>query len=238
MRFLGALRLDARLQARNQLYPISIAVAAVVAGPLAWLSTPEALARTVPMALLAFVGGSTLLYVVAMVVLERDDNTLGALRVSPLRPWEYLASKVVTLTALATLEGALIAGVTLAVLAREADVRLPSPLLLVGLVLLGVMHVLVGLVLVARYARLMEVLLPMSAIAVVMQLPALYFVGALDVPALLLIPTGGPTMLVRGAFVPLTAWQWVYAVVGSAASIGLLAHVALRSFARGGRVDR
>jgi fluoroquinolone transport system permease protein len=63
-----------------------------------------------------------------------------------------------------------------------------------------------------------------------MQLPAFYFAGALEHPALLAIPTAAPTMLVRGAFVTLERWQWVYAVVFTAATLVGLSVWALRAF--------
>lgn len=232
-RLLAAMRTDALLQQRNQLYAISVGVALVTGGALAWLSPVDMVHRTVPMTLLLFVGGSTLLYVVAMILLERAHGTLSAAVVSPLRPAEYLASKVLTLGALATLEGVLIAGGALLVLSREGDVTWPRPLpFAAGLVALSVMHVLVGVILVVRYQRIMQALLPMGAIATVLQLPAFWFVGALDHRAWLLIPSGGPTMLVRGAFSPLTPWESTYAVLFTALPCLALAVWALRAFHR------
>ena len=230
MRLLAALRTDALMQARNQLYSISIGVSVIVGGALAWLSPRDGVAGTFPMALLMFVGGSTLLYVVAMIILEKDDGTLHALSVSPLRPWEYLSAKVVTLTGIATLEGVLISGGALLWLSRSGPVVWPSAVLLFGLVALSVMHVLVGVVLVVRYDRIMEALIPMSAIATAMQIPALYFVGALNSAAILAIPTAAPTMLIRGAFVALEPWEWAYAAIVTTVTLAALGFWALRAF--------
>lgn len=232
MRLLASLRTDVVLQARNQLYGISVGVSLVCAVALAWLAAPEHLAAAVPMVVLMFVGGSTLLYVIAMIILERDDGTLSAICVSPLRPWEYLASKVLTLTFLCTLEGVLLVGGAVTYLGRGAEVAWPNPLFLVGLLALGVMHVLIGVILVVRHTRIMEVLVPMSGLALVMQLPAFYFVGALPFPALLAVPTGGPTMFIRGAFTPLEAWEWTYAIGMTALSLVALGVWALRAFER------
>ena len=229
-RLLGALRTDLQLQARNQLYAISFAVALLSAAALAWLSPPDRLARTVPMTLLMFVGGSTLLYVVAMVILEKDDGVLGALAVTPLRPGEYLLAKVVSLTLLATMEGLIITGGAWWWLQRKQPLEVPSPLLFVGLLALGSFHVLVGVVLVVRYERLTEALLPMGLVATLFQLPALYFVGALDSPWLLAIPSGPPAMLVKGAFVPLTHLEWVYALVGTVVPMVVVAAWARRAY--------
>lgn len=230
-RLLMAMRTDMVLQARNQLYGISIGVSVLIAAVLAKLSTAENMAGIFPMAALLVAGGSTLLYVTGMVVLERADGTLSAVSVSPLRPWEYMGAKVATLTMLAVLEGVLILGGAWWWLQRHVEVATPNvPLGLVAMGLLGAVHVLVGIILVVRYRNLLDALLPMSGIAVVMQLPAFYFIGAVDHWGILLVPTGAPTMLLRGAFAPLQMWEWVYALGGTMVLLVVLWVWALRAF--------
>lgn len=229
-RLIAALRTDVTLQARNRLYGISVAVAVITAAALAWLSSPAAVARTVPLVLLCFVGGSTLLYVVAMIILEKADGTLAAVAVSPLRAREYLAAKVMSLTALATLEALIITYGGLALIAWTDPVPWPGPLALLGVLALGAMHILVGVIIVVRYDRLMEALIPMGAIATALQAPALWYIGALDHPALLAVPSGAPTMLIRGALTPLTPWQWTYALGATALTLAALAYWAGRAY--------
>jgi fluoroquinolone transport system permease protein len=230
MRLLAALRLDVALQARNQLYAISVAMSVFAAAALAWLSPPERVGTTVPMAVLFIVGGSTLLYVVTMIILEKADGTLSAVSVSPLRPWEYLAAKVATLTGIAALEGFLVVFGALWWLSRSAPIPWPGPLFAVGLVALAAMHVLVGIVLVVRYDRLLECLVPMSAIATVLQLPAFYVVGALDSPVLLTIPSAAPTLLIQASLEDLPPWKWAYALGLTAVTLVVLWGWALRAF--------
>lgn len=212
MRLLQSVRLDLKLQARNQLYWISVLVSIVAAAALAWLSPIDHLGRTIPMAVLLFAGGSTILYVVAMILLEKSDGVLDALSVSPLRPWEYLSSKMITLTGIATLEAVLLTGTALGWHARSNSVALPNWWFLVGTICLGVLHVLVGIIVVVRYARISEALMPMSLLATVGQLPAFRIIGALDSDFFLMIPTAAPTMLVRASFEQLTAFEWSYAL--------------------------
>ncbi|MEM9454394.1 MAG: hypothetical protein AAGF11_09460 [Myxococcota bacterium] len=221
-RTLAAMRTDVALQARNQLYAISVGMAVVLAGVLSWLSSPAQLHRTVPMALLLIVGGSTLLYVIAMVILEKDDGTLQAVVVSPLRPREYLDAKIVTLSALATLEGVIMTAGTVVWVGRDSGIHWPSPWLLVGVFALGVIHTYIGVILVVRHRRIMEALLPAGGLATLLQVPSLYFVGAFSHPALLAIPSAAPSMLIRGAFVPLEAWEWIYALTYSAVLVVML----------------
>ncbi len=229
-RLLAALRTDVVLQARNRLFAISVLFAVVMAGALVWLSTPASLERTIPMAVLFVVGGSTLLYVVAMVLLERDDGTLEAVSVSPLRPWEYLAAKIVSLSGLAVFEGLVLACATVAWLDPAALAGATVPLLVLGLVGLGVLHTLIGVIIVVRYGRIMEALMPMGLVALALQLPALHFVGAWSSRAALFIPSAPPAMFVRGAFVPLAGWEWGYAVVGTLLGVGVTAVWAHRAF--------
>lgn len=221
---------DILVQRRNQLYSISIAIAAICGGALAWLSSDELLARTVPMALLLFVGGSTLLYVVAMIILEKDDGVLNALSVSPLRPSEYLLSKVLTLTILATVEGVLLVAGGLVLRGSLAIDLWPNAWVLVGLVALAIIHVLFGILIVVRYRRITEALLPMGAVAVVLQVPALQVVGAIDSPLVYVIPSYAPTLIARGGFVDLDLLHWSYALGFTLLSIGMLAPMALRAF--------
>ena len=54
--------------------------------------------------------------------------------------------------------------------------------------------------------------MPMAAVVVVLQLPFLYFSGLVQHPAFLIIPTSAPTMLIQGAFIQLTAWEWLYGI--------------------------
>ena len=229
-RVVAATRTDVALQARNQLYGISILFAAVMVGALVWLSSPTSLHRTVPMAVLFVVGGSTLLYVVAMVLLERDDGTLEAVSVSPLRPAEYLAAKVVSLTALAVFEGVVLVGGTILWLDRAALGGAAVPLVLLGLVCLGALHTLIGVIIVVRYSRIMEALMPMGLVALLLQIPALHFVGALPSKVALVIPSAPPAMFLRGAFVPLESWEWLYAIVGTATVLVATAIWAHRAF--------
>ena len=53
---------------------------------------------------------------------------------------------------------------------------------------------------------------PMSIIAMFLQLPFLYFIGWVVHPIFLILPTSAPTVLMQGAYAPLAALEWVYAI--------------------------
>ncbi|MEM9692789.1 MAG: ABC transporter permease [Myxococcota bacterium] len=188
-RLAASIRNDILLQHRNQLYAISVAVGVLVAGLVAGLASPPTLARALIVTILLFAGGSTLLYVVAMIQLEKGDRTLTALTVTPLRPAEYLVAKTLTLSALGTLEAMIMtvgAGVWL-------GVELPAPgrlSFVFGTFSLGAIQVLIGVIIAVRYDHITDALVPMGGVGALLQLPALHFAGALDAPWLLWLPSG------------------------------------------------
>ena len=108
-RLTSTLRLDAQLQARNKVYLI-IGVAAF-AFPFAFdaLLTPDQLQFFMPVLIMYGVSMTTVFLVGVLLLIERSQGTLSVVMVSPLRPAEYLASKLITLTVLALVESAIMA---------------------------------------------------------------------------------------------------------------------------------
>ena len=211
-RFLSAVKTDVVVQFRNKLYAIGIGVAVLVAVMVAWLAGADQLPSVVPPLMLLVIGGTTLLYVAGMILFERDEGTLHAIIVSPLRASEYLWSKIITLTALATLESITMVGGGMLIMSRFEAVPIPNiPVLLLGIVAIGVMYTLIGIVLIVRYDKITDFLIPMAGLASVLQIPFLHFWGVVEHPVFLIVPTSAPTMLMQGAFAPLSGWQWGYA---------------------------
>ena len=230
-RLIAAMRMDVTVQVRNKLYVVGIAAGVLVAVAMALLFSPDQMYAGVPTLMILVAGGSTLMYVAGMIIFERDEGTLNAVIVSPLRTTEYLGSKVITLTALATLESIIMVGGAMLIMSRDGAVPLPNiPILLGSIIVMGVIYTLLGVVLIVRYDKITDFLLPMGGIAVALQLPALYFLDAVTSPLFLIIPSSAPTMLLRGAYVPLTSAEWVYAIGYSALQAIVLAFWAYRAF--------
>jgi fluoroquinolone transport system permease protein len=230
-RLIAAMRMDVTVQWRNKLYVIGIVAGVLVAGVLALLFAADQLYLGVPTLMLLVVGGSTLLYVAGLITFERDEGTLSAVIVSPLRTTEYLWSKVITLTGLATLESAIMIGGAMLILGRNGAVPVPNiPIMLIGIISMGVIYTLLGVVLIVRYDKITDFLLPMAAIASILQLPLFHFLDVVVSPLFLIIPTSASTMLIRGAYIPLTAGEWLYAIGYTAVQIVVLAIWAYRAF--------
>ncbi|MEM7032824.1 MAG: ABC transporter permease [Chloroflexota bacterium] len=230
-RLQSALITDFVVQVKNKLYIIGIAVAILVALALSQLANPSVLSIWVPSLMLLAVGSTTLLYVSGMVIFEKDEGTLNAIIVSPLRPSEYLWSKIITLTLLATVESIVMIGGTMLIFSLSFNLTWPNiPILLLGIIAIGMIYTLIGIILVVRFDTITDFLIPMAALAVPLQIPVLYFLGVIDSPVLLLIPTSAPTILMQGAYTAIPNWHWIYGIGYSALMIIGLTIWAYRAF--------
>lgn len=229
-RFLSTMRMDVLMQVRNQLYVIGIGAGVLVALALSRFPADQQY-LAVPTLMILVAGGSTLLYVAALITFEREEGTLNAVIVSPIRTTEYLWSKIITLTTLATIECVVMVFGGWLMIRSVSEIGVPNLLILFGgIVALGVIYTLLGIVLIVRYDNITNFLMPMAAIATILQLPFLHFIGMVVSPLWLIIPSSAPTMLVRGAYVPLTTIEWVYAIGYTALQVVLLTVWAHRSF--------
>ena len=225
-RLLPTMKLDARLQLRYRFYHVSIGAALLTGLGIRQLGDPQLKVAALTVLFLTGVGVMAAAYVAALIVFERDQHTLDAMFVSPLRLTEYLNSKIATLTVLVLVEG--VTGV-LASLGVLGTNWLP---LVVGSALLAAMFTLLGTILVVRYATITDFLIPASVVILFLELPALYFIGLSDSPLWLLIPTSAPTMLIWGAWHALELWQIIYALGYSAVILAIGYRWALGAFTR------
>ena len=167
---LGAtLRTDVRVQLRNGFYLATALVVACSILLLRWLP-PDAAAWLLPVVLLENVVMNAFYFVSALLLLERGEGTFAAQSVTPLRADEYLASKLVTLTALSLVEGLLIAAAV-----RGLDGRLVATAL--GIALAAVVLCLAGVALVVRYEAINEFLMPSVLYTGLLSLPLLGYLG-------------------------------------------------------------
>ncbi len=206
-RFASALQLDVRLQARSRLYAIGIAVAILMGLAGRFIFRPENAGLILPIFYLLGVGGTTFMFGASMLLLEKSQGTLEALRVSPLTAAEYLRSKAATLTTFALVEGAIV----FALVYRGGEI---SPVVLVaGLVVLGLSYTYIGIGLASSFDSVTGFLFPSATVvSVILQLP---FLGALDIgPSWLwaIIPSAAPLALMQAAFGADISWSYAIGV--------------------------
>ncbi len=223
----ACLRLDVRLQARSKLYLIGAAVAVMLGLVGRFLVGAAHGAKAVPVLYLLGIGGTTYVFGAAMVLLEKSDGTLQALRASPLTSKAYLGSKLITLTSFALVEGLIVQ------LVGFYEVGFNPLPLFCGVACLGALNTLIGLGQVAPHDSIFSFLFPGALlIGVGLQLPAFYVLQVGPDGLWYLFPSQGPLLLMLAAFQPLSQAQWLYAIASSLAGLGLAALWAHVRFAR------
>ncbi len=210
----AAVGLDVRLQARNSLYAIGVVVALVFGIAVRFLVPVDVTGRVLSAFYLVAVGGTTYMFGASMVLLEKGERTMEALRTSPLTAREYIASKALTLSAFALVEAAIVV-----VVAGRGAIESPVPLL-VGVLVLGVSYTLLGIGQATPYQSVTTFLFPGAVVvSLVLQLPIFHVAGMGPTLLWYVIPTQAPLLLIMGGFEPLDPWQWFYATSVSVAAV-------------------
>ena len=214
--FVTALRWDVVLQARNGFYWASAFVILVIGGLL--LAVPEAAraneAVWVPATLVVNLQITTLFFMAGLILLERDEGTLGALAVSPLTPGCYLGARTVTLTSLAAVE-------TVVLILIAFDAGRSWLLVLAGTSALGVIYTGIGAAVATRYASINALLLPATVVMVLLLAPLLAHVGLAPRSFFLLHPIEPALTLIRAGYVPAAPGELAFGAAGSVAWCGL-----------------
>ena len=225
-RLISTIQWDIRLQFRNGFYYASAFVAVVSILFLAQLQlSPEILALLLPAIILQNVLINTFYFIAGLVLLEKGEGTLEGIVVSPLRRWEYLLSKVVTLTLLSILE-------SLAIIIFLYGLGFNLLFMIIGLALLGIFFALAGFIAVARYDSINTFLLPSVLMVTALSLPLLDYFGIWRSPLMYLHPIQAPLLLMKAAFQPVALWQLGYGVLYSGLWIGLAYRWSQRAFYR------
>ncbi len=224
-RLLNTLRLDSLLQARNKVYLIIAVAAFALAFALSALFTPQQLHFFMPLVVLASISLTTVFLVGVLLLLERGEGTLDVVLVSPLRPGEYLASKMITLTALALVECAIVA-----VIAYGLDFAVGW--LVVAVVMRASMGVAVGVAVGVRYRSITHFLLPAILVSVSFDLPNIWYLDLSSSPLFYLWPSMPPLLLAKAAFLPVDTLELVYAFVYGGLALAAALFWASRSIDR------
>ena len=188
-RLAATLGIDLRVQFRNGFYAATALVVACSILLLRWLPA-ETAAVLLPVVLLENTLINTFYFVSALFLLERGEGTLVAQSVTPLRGGEYLASKVLSLTALSLVESLLIA---VAVVGFDRGLIAMS----LGIALAAALFALAGVALVVHYESINEFIMPSVLYTAVLSLPVLGVFGVGAHAWYLAHPIQGPLDLMQ-----------------------------------------
>lgn len=223
-RLLRTVANDVRLQFRNGFYYASAFVAVVLVLFLYQLSAVD-MRPWWPAIVLENLVINSFYFMAGLVLLEKGEGTLEALVVTPLRDWEYLASKALSLGVLSLAE-------TLMVIVLIQGLAFNWVWLVLGLLLQIGIFGLYGFFVVARYDSISEFLLPSILWTLGYSLPLLYYFDLWRSPLMFLHPMQAPLLLLEAAFQPVPVWQLIYGVLYGGLWLGVSLLFARRAFHR------
>jgi fluoroquinolone transport system permease protein len=193
-RLVSRLRWDLVLQVRQGF----LLAGAVVAGTWVLLAArwvgPEFVSWA-PALALGNLGITSFYFIAGIVLFERGEGSLQGLWLTPLRPGEYLASKVASLALFAV-------GETVVILAACFGAALPWTALCLGMIAMSAIYTLIGILMVLRYDGISEFLVPSVGVMALLQLPALAALEVWDHPLLWLLPMRPPLLVLEWAVAP------------------------------------
>jgi fluoroquinolone transport system permease protein len=232
-RFASLLRWDLVLQVR-QGFLLAGAVVAATWILLAARWVDPGFASWAPAFALGNLSITSFYFVAGLVLFERGEGSLQAVWLTPVRPAEYLASKVVSLALFAVVE----TGVILAACFGLALSWVP---LCLGMLAMSAIYTLIGVLAVLRYEGISEFILPSALLLTILELPALETVGLWKSALLWLLPLRPPLLVLEWAVAHerVGAGALAFGVLGSLFWIALLGagcRRALRRFVAGAPV--
>ncbi len=203
-RLLTTIWFDIQLQFRNGFYYASGFVAVVMIIMLKQLDTVN-WAQLWPPVLLENLVVNAFYFLAGMVLLEKGEGTLEAQVVTPLRPREYLFSKIISLGLLSLIE-------SLAIILVVTGPQFNWLWLVSGVLLLIAMYGLYGFFVVARYDSITDFILPSAVWVIWFSLPLLYYFNIWRSWIMFLHPLQAPLVLMQAAFEKVPGWYLPYGI--------------------------
>jgi fluoroquinolone transport system permease protein len=225
-RFASHLRWDLVLQVRHG-FLLAGGVVTATWIVLAGRQVDMGFVSWVPAFVLGNLGITSFYFVAGMVLFERGEGSLQAIWLTPLRPAEYLGSKIVSLALFAVVETCVILGACFG----RALSWVP---LCLGMFAMSAIYTLIGVLVVLRYEGISEFILPASFLLGFLGLPTLESLGVWESPLLWLLPLRPPLLVLEWAVTPerISAGALTFGVVGSLFWIALLAAGCPRALGR------
>lgn len=224
MRLLSAVRYDLKLQFRHGFYAV---YAIICAAYIAVIRVLPGEWRVTAVRVVVFMDPSVLglFFIGGIILLEQGQNILEGLFITPLRLWEYILAKAVSLTLLALLS-------SLVIVVGSYGWRFNWLWLCWGVGLTSVIYVLIGFALITRAPTLNHYLVLSPLVIIVSIFPLVDLFGMGQSAVLFLIPTQASWLLISAAFNPAAPWKLIYALSYLTVWTGLAFYLAQRLFYR------
>ncbi|GAA0719624.1 hypothetical protein GCM10008905_07910 [Clostridium malenominatum] len=204
MRILNSVLYDIKFQMRHGFYYAYIIVSLFYIGILRFIPYPY---KTTLGTLIIFSDPSFLgaLFIGGIFLLEREQNTLENIFITPLKVGEYIWSKVISLTIISLLSSSFITIITF-----KWNVNIF--LFLTGVTLSSIFYTLLGFIIVVYSKNLNDYLLN-SFITTIFVLPVLEYLEVYSSPIFYLLPGKGAIELMNGAFKSISSYNILYSII-------------------------
>jgi fluoroquinolone transport system permease protein len=223
-RYLSILKWEIIRQYKNGIYFVSLFVLILWITLFIQIKTIS-LSSIVPMLILGNLSLTTFYFLAGILLFEKGEGSLEAQVTTPIRSWEYLSAKVLTLSLLATVENLII---TVALVGWQFNF---IPVIL-GTFLASCLFCLVGFLTVIRYDSINEFLLPSLFWMLLISLPILSGLWLPNAFFWYLHPIYGPFLLIASGFQTGQTWTLGYAFLYPILTFLLLGKWSLKEFNR------
>ncbi len=206
MRLLQALKQDLKFQFRHGFYHAYLVISALYIGLLLYIPGDY---RALAAGIVVFSDPAMLgfFFVGALILLERGENILEGLFVTPLRVGEYLAARVISLTVLAV-------GTALVISVAALGSDFNFLLFFIGVVLTAVFFSLLGVTLAVKVETVNQYLMVSILYSIIISLPLFEFLGLFETFLFYLWPTRASLVLIFAAFGFGVSWgELIFSVV-------------------------
>jgi len=221
MRLINAIKYDILFQFRQGFYYANLFISIIYIILLKLL--PQSI-NTQATVLIVLTDPSVLgsFFIGAIFILERSQNTLQGLFVTPFRVSEYILSKVISLTFISLLSSLLIA-----LLGSHVSVNLF--LFFIGVILTSIFFTLLGFIF-SIYAKTVNQYFLYSMLTIVFIIPIISYLNLFNSNLFYLFPFKATILLIDGAFTDLSFVNFAYASIYLSLSCVLIYHYLISLF--------
>ena len=146
------------------------------------------------------------LFVGVLVLYEKDSNTLNALIVTPIKSWQYLWSKAITLTTIAV-------PIALAISIVGHGIDIKYIYLLLSVILSSVMFVFLGFAIVTSSKGFNQFVIKFAVFTIPVSIPILALFDLVESNLFYIIPSQATILLLKAGFnYSITTWQVLYSI--------------------------
>ncbi len=168
-RLLVTIKKDIVLQVRYGFYYATLFVAVIYIAILRQIPY-ESLDYVLPYLMISNLMITAYFFVAGLILFEKNEGTLEALVVTPVRSAEFLIAKIVSLSVLCSAEGFLLVMASFGINFNVLEFS-------IGLLLLAATMILLGFIVIARYESINEFILPAVVFALPLSLPLVEYFG-------------------------------------------------------------